>query len=227
MKIVSLLLGGLLIWSPLVFPQNNVDYSKVDKHILDKYKYNPQELEYSSFKQSSNSVLPQFKEETYFTTSITNPISLSQSSGSIQLDKKYKNLSSNTATLSKCWDGAAKAYGLDPWLLMAVAKVESSFNNQAINKNKNNSIDIGMMQINTIWIPTLNKFGINTSDLLNPCTSIFVGAWIMAQNIKRFGYNADGIGAYNSPSNIPIRRSYASKVYKAYAEIVKDLYVKK
>lgn len=137
---------------------------------------------------------------------------------------KYKNLLNISSQTHGCWDGAARAYKLDPWLLMAIAKVESSFNNTAINKNKNSSTDIGMMQINTIWLPTLKKFGINPQDLMNPCTSIFVGAWIMAQNIKNFGYNLDGIGAYNSPRNVTIRREYAKKVYKAYNELTQDLY---
>lgn len=139
-------------------------------------------------------------------------------------NSKYKNLVNVSSQARGCWDGAAKAYGLDPWLLMAIAKVESSFNNVAINKNKNNSTDLGMMQINTIWLPTLQKFGIKPEDLMNPCTSIFVGAWIMAQNIKNFGYNLDGIGAYNSPGNVKIRRDYARKVYKAYNELTNDLY---
>lgn len=139
-------------------------------------------------------------------------------------NNKYKNLANVSSQARGCWDGAAKAYGLDPWLLMAIAKVESSFNNVAINKNKNNSTDMGMMQINTIWLPTLQKFGISPKDLMNPCTSIFVGAWIMAQNIKNFGYNLDGIGAYNSPGNVKIRRDYARKVYKAYNELTNDLY---
>ena len=97
----------------------------------------------------------------------------------------------------------------------------------AINKNKNNSYDIGMMQINSFWLPTLAKYGITANDLLNPCTSVFVGSWIMAQNIKRFGFNQDGIGAYNSPGNITIRRRYAQAVYTAYNKIVQDFRVVK
>ena len=44
----------------------------------------------------------------------------------------------------------------------------------------------------------------------------------MAQNIKHFGFNHDGIGAYNSPGNITIRRNYAKKVYQAYNQLIND-----
>jgi len=152
---------------------------------------------------------------------ITNKVNVNGGKG------KYKYLIENAEHVKGCWDNAGKAYNLDPWLLMAVAKVESSFKHNAINTNKNKSTDLGMMQINTIWLPTLKKFGITQRELLNPCTSIFVGAWIMAQNIRNFGYNLDGIGAYNSPRNPTIRRNYAKKVYRAYNEITHDLYYSK
>ena len=157
----------------------------------------------------------------YFVNTIPNPIK----SGSIK--GKYKYLMANSDKLNGCWDKAAQTYGVDPWLLMAIAKTESSFNSSAINVNTNKSVDMGMMQINSIWLPTLRRFGIHQTHLFDPCTSIFVGAWILAQNIKNFGYNQDGIGAYNSPKNIVIRRNYAQKVYSSYRQIVYDLYVAK
>lgn len=216
-----ILLWGLIVSSPFSYSQTN--YSNVAN--IDKYKYEPM----SVLEDSENVTLTiTEKNHSHIPTKINSlpvPIDVSNYNNATK-NFKYKNLLLNSGTTGKCWDGAAKAYNLDPWLLMAVAKVESSFNNVAVNRNKNNSLDIGMMQINSIWLPTLSKFGIQTNDLLNPCTSIFVGAWIMAQNIKRFGYNKDGIGAYNSPGNVTIRRDYAFKVYKAYNEIIKDLYIK-
>lgn len=214
-----------------------VNYSKESYSVNNKYKYNPTPLvngSYDSLGEQidyNNSVSPIATMNSYYKVDgkvLPVPIDVS-SSPKIEnkISNKYTNLLSNSQSLKGCWDGAAKAYNLDPWLLMAVAKVESSFNNIAINKNKNSTYDYGMMQINTIWLPTLYKFGITQKDLLNPCTSVFVGAWILAQNIQRFGYNKDGIGAYNSPGNPTIRRSYAEKVYKAYNEITNDFYYKK
>ena len=154
---------------------------------------------------------------TYFNSNLQNPITLRNNSS-----RKYAALQANAQALNGCWDKAGAAYGVDPWLLFSIAKVESSFNNRAINANSNGTYDLGLMQINSFWLPTLRKFGIDTRHLFEPCTSVFVGAWIVSQNIRRFGYNQDGIGAYNSPGNITIRRNYAKKVYQAYYELTHD-----
>lgn len=188
------------------------DYRLGNSNPFAVYNYTPA-LETNQTTQSNL----QTNNTNYFSKTIKNPMYFVNSSKS-----EYKHLFNNSVEMEGCWDKAGKTYGVDPWLLMAVAKVESSFNAKAINKNKNNSYDIGMMQINSFWLPTLSKFGISSRDLLNPCTSVFVGSWIMAQNIKRFGYNQDGIGAYNSPGNVVIRRNYAKAVYSAYNKITND-----
>ena len=72
-----------------------------------------------------------------------------------------------------------------------------------------------MMQINTIWLPQLKKMGISREMLKDACTSTYVGAWILSQNIKRFGYTWRAIGAYNSATP-KIGYKYATKVYAAH-----------
>jgi soluble lytic murein transglycosylase-like protein len=207
----------LLVFTSVSYAQIN-DYSTGNSNPITKYKYTtPNE---QAIQANINNEQP----VSYFTNQIQNPKTLSFNNNGTG---KYKYLIQTADYTKGCWDNAGRVYNLDPWLLMAIAKVESSFKHNAINTNKNHSTDIGMMQINTIWLPTLRKFGIEKRDLLNPCTSIFVGAWIMAQNIKNFGYNLDGIGAYNSPGNVKIRRNYAQKVYKAYNELTYDLYYTK
>lgn len=115
-----------------------------------------------------------------------------------------------------CWEEAAAFHNVDPWLLMSIAYVESRFNTNAVNRNKNGSYDTGMMQINNIWFPTLRKNGIDPSVLKDACASTYVGAWILSKNIKQYGYTWRAIGAYNSgkPS---LGYKYAQKVYKAHA----------
>lgn len=179
------------------------------------YYYTPPQQQYQPVYTYSNKENPT-KAGSYFSTNIETP--------NYQKNKHYYYLEKNANALNGCWDAAANMYHLDPWLLMAIAKVESGFNNDAININKNHTVDIGMMQINSIWLPTLKKYGISAKDLLNPCTSVFVGSWIVAQNIHYFGYNIDGIGAYNSPTNVTIRRNYAKKVYVAYNQLVNQFY---
>lgn len=185
----------------------NVDYSLGNNNPFIQYQYKT-DAQWEAVNQvkkvdKSNSVQP-----------LANPLTAKNS--------KYKNLLAASQEMNGCWDRAASTYGVDPWLLMAIAQVESGFNKHAINKNSNASIDLGMMQINSIWLPTLRKYNIDTRNLFEPCTSVFVGAWIVAHNIRRFGYNQDGIGAYNSPSNIKIRRAYAQKVYASYQQLIRD-----
>lgn len=114
-----------------------------------------------------------------------------------------------------CFEEAARYHNVDPWLLMSIAYVESRFDTKAINRNKNGSYDTGMMQINSIWIPTLKKKGIDKSLLNDACASTYIGAWILSDNIKRYGYNWRAIGAYNS-GNPKLGLAYAKKVYAAH-----------
>lgn len=113
-----------------------------------------------------------------------------------------------------CWDEAAQKYGLDPNLLHAIAKTESNLNPAAVNRqNANGTYDVGLMQINSTWLPTLKRFGITEKDLYEPCVSIDVGAWILAHNIRRFGNTWAAVGAYNTPN--PTRGLlYAHRVYR-------------
>jgi hypothetical protein len=97
-----------------------------------------------------------------------------------------------------CWDDAAQRYQVSSALLYAIARTESGLNPQAIGRNGNGSRDIGLMQINSAWLPTLASHGINERDLFEPCTNIHVGAWILAGNVSRLGYTWDAVGAYNA-----------------------------
>lgn len=100
-----------------------------------------------------------------------------------------------------CFEEAAARYNVPVKLLKTIARVESRMNPAAINTNKNGlGQDIGIMQINTGWLPTLRRYGIQREDLWNPCTNIHVGAWIMAKNISSYGYTWEAIGAYNARS---------------------------
>lgn len=119
---------------------------------------------------------------------------------------------------ANCWKDAATYHGVDVWLLYSIAWVESGFNPKAIGRNKNGTVDIGMMQINSIWVRQLGQYGISSSSLSDACTSVYVGAWILAKNIKRHGYTWRAIGSYNS-ANPQKGYKYASKVYAAHRKL--------
>lgn len=117
------------------------------------------------------------------------------------------------APAQACWEAAAARYGVDVRLLYAIAKTESSINPRAVNRNANGSYDVGLMQINSSWFPQLKRHGIEERHLYDPCVSLQVGAWILAQNLRRLRDPWLAVGAYNSPT--PARaRAYALKVYR-------------
>jgi soluble lytic murein transglycosylase-like protein len=119
-----------------------------------------------------------------------------------------------------CWLAAAERFQVPAALLRAIAHVESGDNASARNVNADGTIDRGLMQINSRWLPELRRFGIDESDLYVPCVSIHVGAWVLAQEIERYGYSWEAIGAYQSgPYDL---RSKAKKLarYRVYANKV-------
>ena len=82
-----------------------------------------------------------------------------------------------------------------------------------ITKNRNGSRDIGLMQINSSWLPTLLRYGIHETDLLDACKNSYVGTWILASNIQQLGFNWNAIGAFNAVS--PEKRDrYARKIFR-------------
>ena len=97
-----------------------------------------------------------------------------------------------------CLQAAAAKHGISYVLLRAISEQESGFNPRALGKNSNGSYDMGLMQINSAWLPTLQKYGIKAADLYEPCVSADVSAWLLASNFKSMGVTWRAVGAYNA-----------------------------
>lgn len=124
-----------------------------------------------------------------------------------------------SAYAATCFDTAAQRYRVPAALLRAIALQESSGRAHAVNRNSNGSFDIGLMQINSTWLPTLARHGIAPDHLFDPCVSAMVGAWILSNNFTRLGYNMQGLGAYNAVS--PHKRErYARQVLQRLPQVV-------
>ena len=130
-----------------------------------------------------------------------------------------------SAEMETCFVTVGQASGVSPALLKAIARVESSLNPKAVNathKNRTGSYDIGLMQINSRWLKKLEVHGITEIALYDACTSIEVGAWILADLFKRHGVNWEAVGAYNAACTQlnreqcrGARDTYIAKVRKA------------
>lgn len=100
-----------------------------------------------------------------------------------------------------CFAYVGAYYHVNPLLLRAIAAQESGFNPNSIGKNANGSYDIGVMQINSSWLPRLARAGISASRLISdPCLNIAVGALILKKNIDSYGMSWTAVGAYNASS---------------------------
>ncbi|MGO9139715.1 MAG: lytic transglycosylase domain-containing protein [Syntrophales bacterium] len=109
-----------------------------------------------------------------------------------------------------CFEEAGRLYNISPQLLWSIAKVESNFQPEALNWNRNGTYDFGVMQINSSWRMALGEE--RWTKLGEPCMNVKVGAWILAQCIARHGYTWKAVGFYNAASKNK-RDAYARKVY--------------
>lgn len=111
-----------------------------------------------------------------------------------------------------CIIDAAQCFQINPLVIKAIIWLESKNQQQAINRNKNSTIDVGIMQVNTVHFKALKAKGIDESLLReNSCANVFSGTWVLRQNIERYGYTWDGIGYYHS--RIPVHHDkYVKKI---------------
>jgi len=128
-----------------------------------------------------------------------------------------------------CFSEAAHRYGVSELVLRAIAKTESNFNPHALNLNINGSVDYGVMQINSQHLKHLALYNITAKELMDPCTSVNVGAWILSEAIKTFGSNWRAVGAYGAgthPDREQMRHEYATKVAKSLRALSRGLPIK-
>jgi len=131
--------------------------------------------------------------------------------------------------IENCWTVAGSHYQIDPWLLYAIASVESANDPHAINTNRDGSIDVGLMQINSFWFDALAEKGYSPTMLFVPCTNITIGAWVLSQAFDQYGRNWRGLGSYNAgTANTATaeenRLAYARRVFSAYQRLTRQLH---
>ncbi len=126
---------------------------------------------------------------------------------------------------------ACSVFRIPPALIMAIARTESDCNPLCITisgreyrprsreeaimlaqegMRQNKSVDVGLMQINSYWI---KKLGLSCRTVLEPHNNVLLAAWILDQEMRRYGRTWKAVGAYHSKK--PARqRAYIKRVQK-------------
>lgn len=110
-----------------------------------------------------------------------------------------------------CFDEAARYQKVNPLILRAIAWQESHNHPDALHKNDNGSVDYGLMQINSIHLPTLSQYGISTGTLMEPCKNVYIAAWHLRQKMNKYGNTWHAVGAYHSETPT-LRDRYAHQI---------------
>ena len=126
-----------------------------------------------------------------------------------------------------CWSAAAMQYDLPVELLYAIAAVESGHNHRAVARAADGTYSVGLMQVNSSWFTRPQERGITMAAVKHPCTNIHVGAWILAQEVRRYGHSWKAIGAYYAGAynrrtqtrKLILYRGYAARVGAAWRQI--------
>jgi hypothetical protein len=129
----------------------------------------------------------------------------------------FEGLGVGPASPNDCVTAAAGYHQVNPWVLRAIIKVESNFNPQAVNKNGNGSVDVGIAQINSTHFNELSRFGVAPRDLMDGCVSSYVAAWHLKKQLVKYGNTWFAIGAYHSATPCYNRR-YGSLVWNALVD---------
>lgn len=110
-----------------------------------------------------------------------------------------------------CFSAAAAYQSVNPLILRAIAWQESHDNVSAMHKNRNGSIDYGLMQINSIHLPKLAQYGISSDKLMDPCSNVYIAAWHLRRQMDKYGNSWAAVGAYHSETPT-LRDQYAKQI---------------
>lgn len=121
-----------------------------------------------------------------------------------------------------CINAVAHEYNVPAKLIISVLNVERGKVGEA-SRNKNGSYDLGPMQINSSWWPTLYAYGITPQQVLyDPCLNVKIGTWILSKSIANSKDLLFGVGGYNSRTPI-INAHYVQNVRVKYTNLNKLL----
>jgi len=131
------------------------------------------------------------------------------------------NLIFSACAKGDCFDDAASWQGVHPGVLRAISLRENARCDATVHINRNGTVDIGCMQINSIHLPELANYGISARELMDSCINIFVGAHHYKKMVLKYGNTWKAVGAYHSET--PERRdAYAKSVEAIFRRLQTD-----
>lgn len=110
----------------------------------------------------------------------------------------FLTLTASSCANAFCFNEVGAFYGIAPVVLQSIAEHESRMNPNLVLKNKNGSVDVGLMGINSINFPELKSKGIDIERLKEPCVSVIAGGYLLKKKVMKHGYNWRAVGAYHS-----------------------------
>ncbi|EAJ1254924.1 lytic transglycosylase domain-containing protein [Campylobacter lari] len=126
----------------------------------------------------------------------------------------------------KDFKAAARKYNIPMALLKAIALTENAaYKHNIIGKNKNQTRDYGLMQINSIH---LKRYKIAEKEIVKSSVNIDTAARLLHEIIQKHGFSWNAIGRYHS-SKDKYKNIWLDKVMKNLVAIVlkdsKDLFI--
>ena len=129
-----------------------------------------------------------------------------------------------TVPFLACMSLVASIYNLPPRVLPSIQAIEGGIPGQAV-RNTNGTEDLGIMQVNTLWLPSLSRYtGLPQEEvrlrlLSRPCFNIAAAGAILRHYLDRSGGDVmTAIGNYHSHTP-PLHAAYRIKVTAAAARL--------
>jgi hypothetical protein len=123
------------------------------------------------------------------------------------------------STIRACILASAGVYQEPPALLLIILNVEGGTLG-AVSQNTNGTVDIGPMQVNQIWVPTVAAHWHASQNATfsalrdNFCANVEAGAWILRQGLDEAHGDLWGGVAYYHSHNPEYQQRYLMSVLK-------------
>ena len=124
----------------------------------------------------------------------------------------------------ECVNQAAVRYYVPAKVILSVLKTERGKPGLA-SSNTNGTVDLGPMQINSIWLKKIIAYGVSAEKVrFDPCVNVAVGTWILGQYIASSGSYWTGVANYHSHTPI-YNHTYQQKIrqqFNALTQVMDD-----